>query len=184
VWPRSQAWRVLVPFSNPVRIRALNSGRYRKAALRGTHRYYQSHAAFHFLLDYVPGWKRVYGPDGLIQFQLFVPRDAAREAFAEALHQQRELGVPSYLGVMKRHTSEDSAATYCLDGYSLALDFPVGRGERFHRLMRLCRSLNRIVDEAGGKIYAAKDSVSVGKLPERRDPSFSSNLVRRWERGE
>ncbi len=28
-------------------------------------------------------------------------------------------------------TPEDSAATYCLDGYSLALDFPVGRGERF-----------------------------------------------------
>ena len=74
---------------------------------------------------------------------------------------------------MKRHTPEDSTATYCLDGYSLALDFPVGRGERFGRLMRLCRSLDRIVHEEGGRIYAAKDSVSVGKLPERRDPAFS-----------
>ncbi len=183
VLPRDQAWRGLRPFMSRAGIRVMNSGKFRAGLLRGQHRYFQSHAAFHFLLDYMPGWKRAYGRNGLMQYQLFVPREAAREAFADALHLQKKLGVPSYLGVMKRHTPEDSAATYCLDGYSLALDFPVGRGERFGRLMRLCRSLDRIVHEAGGRIYAAKDSVSVGKLPEYRDPVFSSNLVRRWERG-
>jgi FAD/FMN-containing dehydrogenase len=183
VVPRSQAWRGIRPFMSRAGIRALNSGKFRAAALRGGHRYFQSHAAFHFLLDSMPDWKRAYGADGLMQYQLFIPRDAAREAFADALHLQKKTGVHSYLGVMKRHTAEASAATYCLDGYSLALDFPVGRGERFGRLMRLCRALDRIVDEAGGRIYAAKDAVSVGRLPERRDPVFSSNLVRRWERG-
>lgn len=183
VLPRNQAWRMLGVFMSRPGIRVLNSGKYRAAALRGSHRYLQSHAAFHFLLDYMPDWKRAYGADGLMQYQLFVPRAHAREAFADALHMQRKLGVPSYLGVMKRHTPEPSAATYCLDGYSLALDFPVGRGDRFGRLMRLCRSLDRIVHEAGGRIYAAKDAVSVGRLPDVRDPAFSSNLVRRWERG-
>lgn len=183
VLPRRHAWRALRPLTNRAGIGVLNRGRYWASRLRGTRRYVQTHAAFHFLLDYVPGWKRAYGPGGLLQYQLFIPALGAREAFAEALHEQRRLGVPSYLGVMKRHTPEDAAASYSVDGYSLALDFPVGRGERYSRLMRLCRALDRIVDQYGGRIYAAKDAVSTGRLPERRDEAFSSNLVRRWEKG-
>jgi len=183
ILPRRHAWRALRPLSNDVGIRLLNTGRYYSARLRGTRRYTQTHAAFHFLLDYVPGWKRAYGAGGLLQYQLFVPATGAREAFAQALHEQRRLGVPSYLGVLKRHTHEDGAAPYSVDGYSLALDFPVGRGERYSRLMRLCRALDRLRARYGGRIYAAKDAVSVGHLPERRDPAFSSNLVRRWEGG-
>ena len=36
---------------------------------------------------------------------------------------------------------------------------------------------------ADAALYAAKDAVSVGELPRRRHPHFSSSLVRRWERG-
>ncbi|MEQ9398232.1 MAG: FAD-binding oxidoreductase [Longimicrobiales bacterium] len=183
ILPRRHAWRALRPLTNRLGIGVLNSGRYWSGRARRTRRYVQTHAAFHFLLDYVPDWKRAYGADGLMQYQLFLPADAARAGFAEALDQQRSLGVPSYLGVMKRHIAEDAAASYAVDGYSLALDFPVGRGDRYSRLMRLCRALDRIVDDHGGRIYAAKDAVSVGVLPERRDARFSSNLVRRWERG-
>jgi len=183
VLPRRHAWRVLRAFMNRPGIGVLNAGRYGVARLRGRARYHQTHAAFHFLLDYVPEWKRAYGPHGLIQYQLFAPAASAREAFAEALRLQRRFGTPSYLGVMKRHTAEDSAAGYCLDGYSLALDFPVGRGARYVTLMRLCRALDAVQREHGGRIYAAKDAVSVGELPRRRHPLFSSNLVRRWERG-
>jgi len=179
--PKHQAWRALRPLTNRWGMRLLNSAKYRAGAVRRQHRYLQSHAAFHFLLDYVPDWKRAYGPGGLMQYQLFIPRESAREAFADALHLQRKLGVPSYLGVMKRHTPEDSAATYCLDGYSLALDFPVERGPRFGRMMRLFRSLDRIVHESGGRIYGAKDAVGTGLLPGRREAAFSSSLVRRWE---
>lgn len=183
VLPARQAWRALRPFMSRAGIRVLNWAKHGSAALRGTRRYAQTHAAFHFLLDYVPNWKRAYGRDGLIQYQMFVPATGAREAFAEALHEQRRLGVTSYLAVMKRHTAEDAAASYSVDGYSLAMDFPVGRGERFSRLMRLCRSFDVILEGYAGRLYAAKDAVGVGLLPERRDPAFSSNLVRRWERG-
>lgn len=184
VLPTHQAWRVLQPWMSRTGIGVLNGGRYRAAAVRGVHRYVQSHAAFHFLLDHIPDWKRAYGPDGLLQYQMFVPAEAAREAFSDALEAQRRLGLPSYLAVMKRHAPEpESAAPYCLDGYSLAMDFPVGRGDRHARLLRLCSTLDRILETHGGRLYAAKDAVGRGALPVRRDPAFSSSLVRRWELG-
>ena len=183
VLPRGLAWRLLRPLTNPVGMRLLNEGRYRAAALTGRRRYRQPHVAFHFLLDYVPGWKRAYGRPGLMQYQLFVPAETAAVAFSEALRLQRAADMPSYLGVVKRHVAEASAATYALDGYSLALDFPWGRGPRHARLLRLCRSFDALLAEHGGRVYAAKDAVSVGRLPARRDPAFSSDLVRRWEEG-
>ncbi len=183
VLPRRHAWMALRPLTNGPGIRTLNAGKYVTARAGGVRRYRQTHAAFHFLLDYMPGWKRAYGADGLLQYQLFVPGDAARDAFAAVLAQQRSSGVRSFLGVMKRHTPEEGAAGYPLDGYSLALDFAVGRGEHYVRLMRLLRSLDQIGRDHGARVYAAKDAVSVGRLPGRRDRVFSSNLVRRWERG-
>lgn len=178
--PRSQGWRALRLLTNRAGMTALNAMKYAGARVRGRHRYYQSHAAFHFLLDYIPDWKRAYGRAGLMQYQMFIPAGGARQAFAAALRHQRALGVPSYLGVMKRHTAEASAATYCLDGYSLAMDFPLGSGGPSERLSRLCRSLDDIVREFGGRIYGAKDSVSRGLLPRVRDPAFSSDLAKRW----
>jgi FAD/FMN-containing dehydrogenase len=184
VLPAGQGWRALRPLMNRPGVRLLNAAKFRAAAIRGAHRYTQEHAAFHFLLDYVPNWKRAYGAHGLIQYQMFVPAEGAREAFADAMHEQRRLGVLSSLAVMKRHTREEvAAASYAVDGYSLAMDFAVGRGRHFSRLMRLCRTFDRILQDYGGRVYAAKDAVGLGLLPERRDPAFSSNLVRRWERG-
>lgn len=183
VMPRRHAWVALRPLTNGPGIRALNVGKYAAARVGGVRRYRQSHAAFHFLLDYMPGWKRAYGSGGLLQYQLFVPGAAAPSAFRAALDQQRATGFSSYLGVMKRHTPEDGAAAYPVDGYSLAMDFPVRRGNGYAKLKRLMRSLDDIGREHGAEVYAAKDAVSVGTLPARRDPAFSSNLVRRWERG-
>jgi FAD/FMN-containing dehydrogenase len=180
--PRSQAWRALRPFTNDPGMRLVNLGRVVSGRPRHGRSYAQTHAAFHFLLDYVPGWQRVYRPHGLVQYQLFVPREAARDAFGEALRLQRVTGVRSYLGVVKRHRPDDFAASYSPDGFSLALDFPVRPG-RLAALRRLCRSYDDLLRDVGGALYAAKDAVGVGRLPLDRDPLFSSNLVRRWEAG-
>ena len=161
-------------------LRALNIGRYAAGRLRRGHRTLEAHARFHFLLDYVPGWKGAY-PNGLMQYQLFVPREAAAFVFSEALRLQAATGVRSYLGVLKRHRADPFPNSYLLDGFSLALDFPV-REARLDRLVRLFRSFDAMLEEVGGRIYAAKDGVGLGALPEARDPLFSSNLVRRWER--
>lgn len=180
VLPRKHAWRLLRAVTHDPGMRVVNLGRALTGRLGDGRRYHQTHAAFHFLLDHLPGWRRAYAPGGLLQYQLFVPRDAALAVYREVLRLQRAVGVVSYLGVLKRHRADTFAASYSVDGFSLALDFPVRR-TGLAALRRLCRSYDDLLEDVGGRIYAAKDAVSVGRLPEERHPLFSNNLARRWE---
>lgn len=180
ILPRRHVWLALRALLRDSGLRALNVGRYSSGRSRRGRRSLETHARFHFLLDYVPGWQRAYLPHGLVQYQLFVPSEVARYAFAEALRLQAATGAHSYLAVMKRHRADPSPNTYMMDGFSLALDFPVRPG-RIDRLVRLFRSYDALLREVGGRLYAAKDGVSKGRLPAVRHPLFSNNLVRRWE---
>jgi FAD/FMN-containing dehydrogenase len=180
--PRRHAWRILRLLTNDTGMRFVNAGKYWGGAMSPRKRYYQSHAAFHFLLDYMPEWKNIYRPHGVLQYQFFTPKDAALAAFTRALQRQHELGVISYLAVVKRHREDRFAGGYSADGYSLALDFPI-RPARFGDLRRLLRDFDAIQAETGGRIYAAKDAVSCGQLPALRDPHYSNNLARRWDCG-
>ena len=119
--------------------------------------YLDTHAGFAFLLDYVPDWRKAYGADGFIQVQLFVPDANAREVFTEALRLCQRRGVVSYLGVFKRHRADDYLLSHGLDGWSLALDFKVPRDAQ--RLWDTAADLTRLVLEAGGRYYPAKDQV-------------------------
>jgi FAD/FMN-containing dehydrogenase len=120
--------------------------------------YYQAHAAFHFLLDQMPGFRDAYQPDGFIQYQPFVPVEHAERVFGEILKRSRQSGVMSYLGVLKRHRPDDFLLSHALDGYSFALDYPV-RSQRRDELWRQCHEFSDLVVEAGGRFYPAKDSV-------------------------
>ncbi len=156
--PKSLLWMLLKPFTNDTGMKFVNSV---KVALPepvgrdGTYR--DSHAGFAFLLDYVPDWRLSYGDAGFIQVQLFVPDANAREAFAEALRLCQRRGVVSYLGVFKRHRADDYLLSHGLDGWSLALDFKVPREPK--RLWDTAADLTRLVLEAGGTFYPAKDQV-------------------------
>lgn len=166
--------------ANDPGMRSLNAARYAHARALRPSRYLQPHVQFHFLLDYMPDWKSAYGPEGLIQYQFFVPGPRAEEVFRAALRRQHERGVVSYLAVLKRHRRDPFRTNYSVDGYSLALDFPV-RTRSLPQLMRLVAEFDALQSEAGGRVYAAKDAVSrLGSVPEGRGPGFSSNLVRRW----
>ena len=65
--------------------------------------------------------------------------------------------LPAYLGVLKRHRPDNFLLTHAVDGYSLALDFRVTRGNR-ERLRKLAAEMDKLVLEAGGRFYFAKDS--------------------------
>lgn len=155
--PKSIVWRFMRPFMNDPGVRLVNATKYRQGALTHGHRYRQPHAAFHFLLDYVPDWKRAYGPGGLIQFQSFVPDARAEATFRTLLVRAREAGLPPYLGVLKRHRSDAFLMTHAVDGWSLALDFAAHPARR-PALATLTRDLARIVVDAGGRFYPAKDA--------------------------
>jgi len=145
-------------------MRLVNAAKYVAGRLAGRTRYRQSLVAYSFLLDYLPGWNEAYRPHGFIQYQLFLPKETAEGGFARAIELQHEAGVVSSLAVVKRHRADGSSRAYALDGYSLALDFPITRGNA-DRLVGLCRALDRLVAGSGGRLYKAKDCVgSVERL--------------------
>jgi FAD/FMN-containing dehydrogenase len=113
--------------------------------------------AFHFLLDYVPNWKKAYGSGGLIQYQSFLPAETALDGFSEMLELCRRRGLVNYLTVLKRHRPDDFLISPALDGFSLAMDFRITRSNR-PRIVQLARELDEIVLAAGGRFYFAKDS--------------------------
>ena len=156
--PKSLLWMPMSLFNNDTGMKFVNAAKYALPEWvdkDGTYR--DSHAGFAFLLDYVPDWRLAYGRDGFIQVQLFVPDANARATFVEALRLCQRRGVISYLGVFKRHRADDHLLSHGLDGWSLALDFKVPREPR--RLWDTAADLTRLVLEAGGTFYPAKDQV-------------------------
>ena len=156
--PKSLLWLFMKPFANDTGTKFVNSAKYalpEHVEKDGTYR--ESHAGFAFLLDYVPNWRLMYGEGGFIQVQLFVPDANARDAFAEALRLCQRRGVISYLGVFKRHRADEFLLSHGLDGWSLALDFKVPRDAK--RLWDTAADLTKLVLEAGGTYYPAKDQV-------------------------
>ena len=164
VVPKSLMWRFLRPFTNRPGMRAINLAKYLSGSTVGNNTTYrQSLAAFSFLLDYVPGWKRVYLPGGLIQHQSFVPKERAEDVFRNQLEVCLECGMPSFLAVLKRHRPDPFLMSHGVDGFSLALDFPVVPGRRAE-LWAMVRELAGPVVDARGRFYPAKDAALPGEL--------------------
>lgn len=164
VVPKSLMWRMMKPFTNNLGMRAINLAKYIQGSTIGNNAVYrQSLAAFSFLLDYVPDWKKTYLPGGLIQHQSFVPAAEAERVFRIQLETCRRRGIPSYLGVLKRHRPDNFLLTHAVDGFSLALDFPVVASKRTE-LWDLVREIAEPVVEAGGRFYPAKDAALPGEL--------------------
>ena len=162
--PKSAMWRFLKPFTNRMGMTWINRLKYLTGATLGEGAVYrQTFAEFSFLLDYVPNWKRIYRPGGLIQFQSFVPTDRAETVFRQQLEACHRAHQPSFLGVLKRHRPDQFLMGHGLDGFSLALDFPV-HPRRRDALWALVRTMAEDVVDAGGRFYAAKDAALPGEL--------------------
>ena len=157
VIPRSIVWRLGRPFMNDLGWRVINTGKYWSSKRSHGAIYLQSHVAFHFLLDYLPDWKRAYGSGGLIQYQCFIPENNALDAVTEILALCQKRGIQNYLSVLKRHKPDNFLISHGVDGYSLAMDFRV-TPKRRHRIAKLAAELDEIVVESGGRFYFAKDS--------------------------
>jgi hypothetical protein len=155
IFPKSMLHYFMTPFGNNLGWGLVSFAKY-IASLR-KHTFRQSHAAFHFLLDYVPGWELAYGKSGLIQYQSFLPKETAENAWREMISLSLKNGLPSYLGVTKRHRPDKFLLTHAVDGFSLALDFKVTNNNRA-RLGKMLQEFDEIVLRAGGRFYFAKNS--------------------------
>jgi FAD/FMN-containing dehydrogenase len=155
--PKRMLPALMAPFVNNLGAWAVNLGKYLASRTIGNHKSYrQSLVAFNFLLDYIPEWERMYGNGGLIQYQSFLPKAAAADLYLEMLRHCKRAGLPSYLGVLKRHRPDKFLLSHAMDGYSLALDFRVTRGNAA-LLVKLANDLDSMVLRAGGRFYFAKD---------------------------
>lgn len=183
--PKSEVWRALRLFNHDWGMRCINAVKFHASALEvwnGPQR--QAHAAFAFLLDYVPNWKWAYGRDGqrgLIQFQAFVPKAQAARVYRWILERSQAQGLVPYLGVLKRHQPDPFLLTHAVDGYSLALDFKVEPQQRT-ALWQHCSDLADGVLEAGGRFYFAKDATLRADQVQRSFPPEALQAFRALKR--
>ena len=155
--PKSLMWMFMRPFWNRWGMPWVNRVKYVAAQRSHGHRYLQHHAAFHFLLDYIPNWKKAYGPTGLIQYQVFIPYANAEPALREILTLGQRYHQPNFLSVLKRHRPDPFLFTHGLDGYSLAMDFRI-TAQNQQTVVQLAREMDEVVLQANGRFYFAKDS--------------------------
>jgi FAD/FMN-containing dehydrogenase len=111
---------------------------------------------FFYPLDAVLHWNRMYGRDGLLQFQNVLPHTTGREGMLKILQAITKSGLASFLAVIKYFGDVPSAGmmSFPAPGVMLALDFPIRPQVSFDLVDRLAQ----ITLEHGGRMYSAKDA--------------------------
>lgn len=107
---------------------------------------------FFYPLDAIANWNRGYGKKGFVQYQFVLPLQA-KEGLVEILHKISAEGLGSFLAVLKVFGKQESLISFPMEGYTLALDFPVRKG-----LFGFLDELDKIVLKYGGRLYMSKDA--------------------------
>nr|WP_321511124.1 FAD-binding oxidoreductase [uncultured Hyphomonas sp.] len=108
---------------------------------------------YFYPLDAILKWNRIYGRKGFAQFQCVIPLEQSKEGMQALLEAISAAGQGSFLSVLKRFGAQESRFSFPMEGYTLALDFPVNR-----RSLDLMNRLDEITIAHGGRFYLAKDS--------------------------
>lgn len=136
---------------NRFTVRAFNALYYR-AGSRKTGMQRVDWDSYFYPLDAISAWNRIYGRNGLAQFQCVLPLDASEAGLSSLLKAVADAGAGSFLAVLKRFGAQHSAFSFPMSGYTLALDFPVNP-----KTLSLLIELDRITLSYGGRFYLAKD---------------------------
>jgi decaprenylphospho-beta-D-ribofuranose 2-oxidase len=168
--PKSWMWMFMWFFSFPLGMRLINFAKYLSGFLTNNKPYMQGHAEYAFLLDYVPNWKFIYKPGYMIQYQVFLPKETAQKAMEEIFIHCQKRNMVSWLAVFKKHKPDPFLLTHSLDGFSMAMDFPVNDKNR-KNVWEITYELDDIVLRNGGKFYFAKDATLRPGIPEKFFPA-------------
>jgi decaprenylphospho-beta-D-ribofuranose 2-oxidase len=138
---------------NPMTVRAFNEMWFRRAPKCRTVGL-ESIESYFYPLDAVHNWNRLYGPAGLRQYQYVVP-DSEAATVRATLECISEAGLASFLAVLKRFGPQRGGPlAFPMPGWTLAFDVAASSPG----LEPLLQQLDRLILDAGGRVYLAKDS--------------------------
>ncbi|EMR04653.1 FAD-binding oxidoreductase [Cesiribacter andamanensis] len=150
--------KLSVPFNLPAftlnsySIKAFNWAFYHK--LRAQQRTdLTDYDTYFYPLDFVHHWNRMYGKRGFVQYQFVLPLAGSYEGLRQILEKISQKGMGSFLAVLKLFGPQAGLLSFPMEGYTLALDFPV-RPDLFPFLDELDDTVHRL----GGRIYLSKDA--------------------------
>ncbi len=109
--------------------------------------------SFFYPLDVIHNWNRIYGKRGFTQYQFILPKAHSRAGFRALLSKIAQSGSGSFLAVLKLYGPQQGYIPFAMDGFSLALDFPITPG-----LFNFLDELDKLVLEYGGRLYLTKDA--------------------------
>lgn len=107
---------------------------------------------FFYPLDAILHWNRGYGKAGFVQYQFVLPLEK-KDGLVAILQRISDKGWGSFLAVLKVFGIQESLISFPMEGYTLALDFPVRKG-----LFAFLDELDELVLQYGGRLYLSKDA--------------------------
>lgn len=139
---------------NSLSVRAFNTAYYHRQ-LRAETTNVIHFDPFFYPLDGILHWNRLFGKNGLVQYQFVMPLSKSYDGIVKVLETIRRSGQGSPLAVLKLFGKQHSRAvmSFPIEGYTLALDFKV-----CETVFRLLDELDEIVAENDGRVYLAKDA--------------------------
>lgn len=114
------------------------------------HPHYES---FFYPLDSIHNWNRIYGRKGFVQYQFVLPIKTSYDGLKSILSMISKSKFGSFLAVLKLFGDSDNKISFPMEGYTLALDFPIKKG-----LFDFLNELDKEVLKYGGRLYLSKDA--------------------------
>lgn len=151
--------KLAVPFDMPglalshPSVAAFNELYYRMGARKAGAAFMVPVGPYFFPLDGIDNWNRIYGKRGFVQHQCVLPPDTAQDALSDMLGIITKEGNASFLAVLKKLGRSEGVLSFPMEGFTLALDFPVTPG-----LEAFLSQLDGVVTQARGRLYLAKDA--------------------------
>lgn len=134
--------------------------------------------SYFYPLDAILEWNRIYGRKGFAQFQCVIPLESSRAGLQALLGAIARSGQGSFLAVLKRMGAQDSRFSFPMEGYTLALDFPMRTDTP-----ALFAELEAIAIDHGGRFYLAKDSLLTPERLRQSDPRIAAFTQMREQSG-
>lgn len=107
---------------------------------------------FFYPLDAIHHWNRGYGKKGFVQYQFVLPLKH-KDGLVAIMRRINEKGWGSFLTVLKVFGPQNDLISFPMEGYTLAMDFPVRNG-----LFEFLGELDELVLQYEGRLYLSKDA--------------------------